>query len=81
MTLVRFEADSLLEYAESQIVEIEYERSLREPPWDGKYLLHIGCKDTLEVHFYLRKFGKNYTRPVDCTSVVRHRLLRASEDM
>lgn len=39
MTSVRFEADSLLEYAESQIVGVEYERSLREPPWDGKDLL------------------------------------------
>ena len=32
---MRFEADNLLEYAESQIVGVEYERALREPPWDG----------------------------------------------
>ena len=36
MASVRFEADNLLEYAESQVVGVEYERALREPPWDGK---------------------------------------------
>lgn len=32
----RFEADTLLEAAERQIMQVEYARSLREPPWDGE---------------------------------------------
>jgi len=32
---VRFEADSLMAAAETQIVRLEYARSLREPSWDG----------------------------------------------
>ncbi len=32
----RFEPDSLMEAAEKQIMQVEYARSMREPPWDGK---------------------------------------------
>ena len=31
----RFEPNSLMDAAETQIMQIEYARSLREPPWDG----------------------------------------------
>lgn len=29
------EAETLMEAAERQILQIQYARSLREPPWDG----------------------------------------------
>lgn len=32
----RFEPNSLMEAAETQIMQLEYARSMREPPWDGK---------------------------------------------
>ena len=34
------EAETLMEAAERQILQIQYARSLREPPWDGRSLLH-----------------------------------------
>ena len=33
------EAETLMEAAERQILQIQYARSLREPPWDGETLL------------------------------------------
>ena len=32
---VGYEAEMLMEAAERQILQIQYARSLREPPWDG----------------------------------------------
>ncbi len=33
------EAETLMEAAERQILQIQYARSLREPPWDGGIIL------------------------------------------
>ena len=31
------EAETLMEAVERQILQIQYARSLREPPWDGQF--------------------------------------------
>ena len=36
---VGYEAEMLMEAAERQILQIQYARSLQEPPWDGPPLL------------------------------------------
>ncbi len=41
----RFEPNSLMDAAETQIMQIEYARSLREPPWDGILRSHSRAID------------------------------------
>jgi len=54
MAVGNAEAETLMEAVERQILQIQYARSLREPPWDGqsshKAFIHLAqppCLSTL----------------------------------